>query len=97
MKFQRIHNQAHQIKNGITFNITKKMAGNHFPSSSFPICMVQKISINIISTFNVKPAVGLVLLPILHKLHDLAAPGAWQHQDQDQEQALVREGQTQEV
>ena len=42
--------------------------------------MVQKININIISTFNVKPAVGLVLLPILHKLHDLAAPGAWQHQ-----------------
>ena len=49
------------------------MAGNHFPSSSFPICMVQKININIISTFNVKPAVGLVLLPILHKLHDLHA------------------------
>ena len=24
MKFQRIHNQAHQIKNGNTFNITKK-------------------------------------------------------------------------
>ena len=73
------------------------MAKIDFPSPSFPIRMVQKININIISTFNVKPAVGLVLLPILHKLHDLAAPGAWQHQDQDQEQALVREGQTQEV
>ena len=27
-------------------------------------------------TFNIQPAVGLVLLPVLHKLHDLTAPSA---------------------
>ena len=35
MKFQRIHNQAHQIKNGNTFNITKK-GRKPFPKLKLP-------------------------------------------------------------
>ena len=34
-------------------------------------------------TFNVQPAVGLVLLSILHKLHDLTAPSACSHHHQN--------------